>query len=197
MAIRTPRPLCCRHFGAFSVEVDLFPGAYAARLYAAAPSGLKSGDASPVYRVPCREKSLPPLPGLWPDSMSYFQVVPVVAGRWCIAWELVSGQAQRTVIPQPRAYPCVSPTCGVYVRCGRLLRMAASVKIIPERRPTREGKGRRELWLDTKTLHRAQSILGTATERETVEVALDMIAFRRELLEGTQKLSRLKIDPIR
>ncbi len=75
--------------------------------------------------------------------------------------------------------------------------MAASVKIIPERRPTREGKGRRELWLDTKTLHRAQSILGTATERETVEVALDMIAFRRELLEGTQKLSRLKIDPIR
>jgi hypothetical protein len=67
----------------------------------------------------------------------------------------------------------------------------------PERRPSREGKVRKEFWLDPKTLRRAQKILGTATERETVEVALDMIAFRRELLDGIRTLSGLKIDSIR
>jgi Arc/MetJ family transcription regulator len=46
-------------------------------------------------------------------------------------------------------------------------------------------------------LHRAQRILGTATERETVEVALDMIAFRRELLDGIQALAGLQIDSTR
>ncbi len=66
-----------------------------------------------------------------------------------------------------------------------------------DRRPARKGKVRKQFWLDPKTLRRAQTILGTATERETVEVALDMIAFRRELLDGTRVLSGLQIDPIR
>ena len=52
-------------------------------------------------------------------------------------------------------------------------------------RSIREGKVRKEFWLDPETLRRAQQILETATERETVEVALDMIAFRQELLDGT------------
>ncbi len=67
----------------------------------------------------------------------------------------------------------------------------------PEPRPTREGKVRKEFWLDPETLRRAQKILGTATELETVEVALDMIAFRRELLDGTRVLSGLQVDPLR
>ena len=67
----------------------------------------------------------------------------------------------------------------------------------PERRPSREGKVRKEFWLDPETLRRAQKILGTTTERETVEVALDMIAFRRELLDGTRVLAGLEIDSIR
>jgi len=75
--------------------------------------------------------------------------------------------------------------------------MPTSIKKAPDRRPTREGKVRKEFWLDPKTLRRAQTILGTATERETVEVALDMIAFRRELLDGTRMLAGLQIDPIR
>ena len=75
--------------------------------------------------------------------------------------------------------------------------MPTSVKSAPDRRPTREGKVRKEFWLDPKTLRRAQTILGTATERETVEVALDMIAFRRELLDGTRVLPKIQIDPIR
>jgi Arc/MetJ family transcription regulator len=67
----------------------------------------------------------------------------------------------------------------------------------PERRPSREGKVRKEFWLDPEILQRAQRILGTATERETVEVALDMIAFRREFLDGTRALAGLEIDSIR
>jgi hypothetical protein len=75
--------------------------------------------------------------------------------------------------------------------------MPVSVKKTPEHRPSREGKVRKEFWLDPKTLRRAQTILGTATERETVEAALDMVAFRRELLDGTRALSGLQIDSVR
>lgn len=64
------------------------------------------------------------------------------------------------------------------------------------RRPTRERRVRKEFWLDPETLHRAQRILGTATDRETVEVALDMIAFRQELHEGAKALTGLQIDPL-
>jgi hypothetical protein len=39
---------------------------------------------------------------------------------------------------------------------------------------TRHGKVRKEFWLDPKRLLKAQEILGTATERETVELALDL-----------------------
>jgi hypothetical protein len=75
--------------------------------------------------------------------------------------------------------------------------MPVSTKKTPERRPSREGKVRKEFWLDPKTLRRAQTILGTASERETVEAALDMVAFRRELLDGTRALSGLQIDSVR
>jgi hypothetical protein len=75
--------------------------------------------------------------------------------------------------------------------------MPVAAKKAPESRSTREGKVRKEFWLDPKALSRAQAILGTATERETVEAALDLVAFRRELLDGTRALSGLQIDPIR
>jgi Arc/MetJ family transcription regulator len=75
--------------------------------------------------------------------------------------------------------------------------MPSPAKKAPERRPTREGKVRKEFWLDPDALRRAQTILGTATERETVEVALDLIAFRRELLDGTRALAGIQIDSLR
>jgi Arc/MetJ family transcription regulator len=75
--------------------------------------------------------------------------------------------------------------------------MAIVVPKASGRRSTRQGKVRKELWLDPEALRRAQKILGTATDRETVEMALDMIAFRRELLDGTRALSGLEIDSIR
>jgi hypothetical protein len=71
------------------------------------------------------------------------------------------------------------------------------VEKAPERHSSRGGQVREVLWLNPETLRRARVILGTATERETVEVALDMIAFRQDLLDGIQALSELQIDPLR
>lgn len=61
---------------------------------------------------------------------------------------------------------------------------------------SREGKVRKEFWLNPKLLKEAQSLLGTATERETVEVALDLVAFRRELAAGGEALAGLTLRRI-
>lgn len=66
----------------------------------------------------------------------------------------------------------------------------------PGRPDSRKGKVRKEFWLSPKLLREAQSLLGTATERETVEVALDLVAFRRELAVGSQALAGLKLRRI-
>ncbi len=39
-------------------------------------------------------------------------------------------------------------------------------------------------------------MLGTSTERETVEMALDLVAFRRELEAGAKALSGLELTRI-
>jgi hypothetical protein len=64
------------------------------------------------------------------------------------------------------------------------------------RPPSRKGKVRKEFWLSPRLLREAQSILGTATERETVEVALDLVAFRRELVAGAKALAGLRLRRI-
>jgi hypothetical protein len=38
-------------------------------------------------------------------------------------------------------------------------------------------------------VNRARRILGTATETETVEQALDLVAFRHEVVEGVRRLA--------
>ena len=62
------------------------------------------------------------------------------------------------------------------------------------RRALTEGKVRKEFWLDPATLAEAQAFLGTATERETVEVALDLVAFRRDLATGARALRGLRLN---
>lgn len=71
--------------------------------------------------------------------------------------------------------------------------MATTKRATPRRPEGREGKVRKEFWLDPKALRRAQSVLGAATERETVERALDLVAFRAELLDGVQALAGLAL----
>jgi hypothetical protein len=62
------------------------------------------------------------------------------------------------------------------------------------RQEGRRGKVRKEFWLDPKALRRAQSILKTPTERETVEKALDMVAFGAEVQAGVAALAGLQLD---
>jgi hypothetical protein len=63
----------------------------------------------------------------------------------------------------------------------------------PKRPPSNKGRVRKELWLNPKLLREAQEYLGTATERETVELALDLVAFRRELAAGAIALEGLHL----
>ncbi len=58
----------------------------------------------------------------------------------------------------------------------------------------REGKVRKEFWLDPKALRQAQSLLGVETERETVEIALDLVAFRHEVESGLSALKKMELD---
>jgi predicted nucleic acid-binding protein len=67
------------------------------------------------------------------------------------------------------------------------------VKQVVSRSEGRHGKVRKEFWLDPKALRRAQSILKTPTERETVERALDMIAFGAEVQIGVAALAGLQL----
>ena len=62
--------------------------------------------------------------------------------------------------------------------------------------PNREGKVRKEFWLTPSLLRRAQKDLGAATERETVEIALSLVTFRRELSNGVRALRRLRLSRI-
>jgi hypothetical protein len=59
---------------------------------------------------------------------------------------------------------------------------------------SRRGKVRKEFWLDPKALRKAQTLLGAATERETVEIALDLVTFRHEVEDGLETLKGLELD---
>ena len=48
---------------------------------------------------------------------------------------------------------------------------------------------RKTLRISQDKLERARQILGTSTEDETVDAALDMIAFREEVLEGVRRMA--------
>lgn len=72
--------------------------------------------------------------------------------------------------------------------------MSTTKRAGPRRPDGRRGKVRKEFWLDPKALRRAQTALGAATERETVERALDMVAFRAEVEDGVSALAGLELD---
>jgi len=55
--------------------------------------------------------------------------------------------------------------------------------------PTAARKVRKNLRLTQAKLSRAQRILGTTTETETVEYALDLVAFRHDVIEGVRRVA--------
>ena len=62
------------------------------------------------------------------------------------------------------------------------------------RRVTRIGKVRKAFWLDPRLLNEARASLGASSEREAVELALDLVSFRKELVRGTRALLGLKLS---
>jgi len=63
-------------------------------------------------------------------------------------------------------------------------------------RGTRKGKVRKEFWIDPKLLKTVKEELGAASEREAVELALDLVMFRKELAKGARRLVGLAIDTL-
>lgn len=55
--------------------------------------------------------------------------------------------------------------------------------------PQPSGKVRKNLRLTQAKLRRAQRILGTETETDTVEQALDLVAFRQEAIDGVRRVA--------
>ena len=55
--------------------------------------------------------------------------------------------------------------------------------------PQPSGKVRKNLRLTQSKLARAQRIPGTETETETVEQALDLVAFRQVAIEGVRRVA--------
>ena len=49
------------------------------------------------------------------------------------------------------------------------------------------GRVRKNYRLDPQLIARAQAALGTATETETIEQALDLAAFKREAIAGVER----------
>jgi hypothetical protein len=63
-------------------------------------------------------------------------------------------------------------------------------------RATRIGKVRKAFWLDPRLLEEARASLGASSEREAVEMALDLVGFRKELARGARALRGLTLSRI-
>jgi hypothetical protein len=61
---------------------------------------------------------------------------------------------------------------------------------------TRIGKVRKAFWLDPRLLDEARKSLGASTEREAVEMALELVGFRNDLIQGARALRRLSLSRI-
>ena len=69
-------------------------------------------------------------------------------------------------------------------------------RVISGARATRAGKVRKAFWLDPRLLDEAKAALGASSEREAVEMALDLVGFRKELARGARALPSLTLSRI-
>ena len=53
----------------------------------------------------------------------------------------------------------------------------------------KSGVVRKNLRLTQAKINKAKKILGTKTETETIEQALDLVVFRKEVLEGIDRIA--------
>lgn len=71
----------------------------------------------------------------------------------------------------------------------RLYRQYVCLYSRQEAEMAKRGVVRKNLRLTQEKIDRAKRILGTRTETETIEQALDLVAFRQELLEGLERIA--------
>jgi len=55
---------------------------------------------------------------------------------------------------------------------------------------------RKAFWLDPRLLDKARASLGASSEREAVEIALDLVGFRKDLMKGVRALRGLTLSRI-
>jgi hypothetical protein len=63
----------------------------------------------------------------------------------------------------------------------------------PKRSGRREERVSRTYRLPLSKVHAAQKALGAATATETIERALDLVVFQRELIDGTRAMRGIEI----
>jgi len=88
------------------------------------------------------------------------------------------------------------PTSRRRARSSTRLRASRTGAATPRARATRAGKVRKAFWLDPRLLDDARASLGASTEREAVEMALDLVSFRKELTQGARALRGLALSRI-
>jgi hypothetical protein len=88
------------------------------------------------------------------------------------------------------------PTSTRRARSATHRKARRSLRRSSARRETRIGKVRKAFWLDPRLLDEARASLGASSEREAVEMALDLVAFRKELLQGARALPGLTLSRI-
>lgn len=79
---------------------------------------------------------------------------------------------------------------------GRAKSPAQTVPPPVSTRGNRQGKVRKEFWLAPTLLQAVKEELGAANEREAVEMALDLVLFRKELAAGARRLFGLGLTPL-
>lgn len=64
----------------------------------------------------------------------------------------------------------------------------SAVSFAPEEDHDAESPKKKNLRLHQSKIDEARAILGTSTETETIEAALDLVVFRKELTEGVRAM---------
>jgi hypothetical protein len=88
------------------------------------------------------------------------------------------------------------PTSPRRGRFSTRLRASRNAVTASRTRATRVGKVRKAFWLDPRLLDEARASLGASSEREAVEMALDLVSFRKELTQGARVLRGLTLSRI-
>jgi hypothetical protein len=88
------------------------------------------------------------------------------------------------------------PTSAFIKRRPKRSRTTRSGAASSAQRASRVGKVRKAFWLDPRLLDEARESLGASSEREAVEMALDLVAFRKDLIRGARALGGLALSRI-